>query len=739
MAVSKSGRVLTVAMVVCVMAPCESSLAQDSTDQRSTDTDIEEIIVTATRREQALQTVPLSVHVLTEDEIARLGATEFAGYARTVPGLSFTDGGTGGEKQTIRGISANPWFEVNNGTAVHLDEVPITSAGGTTGPPFNPDPVLFDINRIEVLRGPQGTLFGAGSMGGAIRIITNQPDTDQFAAGVDTLLTSTTDGEIGYGLSGMVNAPLSDGRAALRAVAFQRDLGGFVDNVLTGQDDVDNRNISGVRLAGKFAISDNASVTGRIHYQDRTSDGKTSQEPASGERQQSRIAEPIDDNWTNYNIVFDVGLDWGNLISSTSYMDRTVENSADVSGFLTAFFGLDNPLTSMNKEVINEFVQEIRLVSASDLSFDWLVGAFFQDQDQNVNQDFPSPGFDALTGGLASMFGPPDNLFVRRENFSLEQFALYGEIAFQFANRFELTAGGRWYDIDRNYTADNRGLLFVMGQLQESFSTGESGVIPKAGINFTASEQITLYGVVSAGFRPGGINPPGAIMEPSCAMELEALGFTSTPTSYESDSLVNYEAGARFQLPGGRTRINAAAYHIDWSDMQSMRFLFCGTGFFENAGKAQSNGIEFEMSSRFSDAFDYSIAASFNEAELTENAQNFGGMDGDRLPGVPEFTASANANYQFNAIGNKTPTLGLDVQYVGSSYMDFNSATSSKIPSYTVANLRLALQADGWTAAVFAHNLFDEAGLLFVNDNILGQWSTPIRPRTVGISLNWQF
>jgi len=731
--------VITAVVLGCACLPLTVA-AQDADSNEANGAGVlEEIIVTATRRDQRLQSVPLSVHVLTEKELRRLGAVGFADFARSVPGLSFTDGGTGGEKQTIRGISVNPWVEVNPGTAVHLDEVPVTGAGGTTGPPFNPDPVLIDINRIEVLRGPQGTLFGAGSMGGAIRIITNQPDPDEFEAEVNTTLTSTQDGEFGYRLAGVVNMPFNDGRAALRAVAFQSDLGGFIDNTFDGRSNVNNRELSGGRLTGKLLISDTTSLTARIAYQDRASGGLTHEEPAVGKRQQNRIRESIDDEWVNYNVVLDVDFDWGSLISSTSYLDRTVDTVADVSFFLRLFFGLDQPLNVVNKEVINEFIQEVRLVSDTDNRLSWLIGAFYQNQDQDTNQDFPSPGFDALTGGLASMFGPPDNLFVRRENFSLEQIALYGEASYQLTDNLELTAGGRWYDIDRKYTADNMGLLFVMGQVQESFSAGDRGVIPKLGLNYTANERVSIYGIVAAGFRPGGINPPGAIMDPSCAMELLALGYTSTPTSYESDSLVNYEVGSRFITATGRTRLNSSVYYIDWSDMQTAKFLNCGTGFFENAGRAESYGVELELLSRPTDAFEYDVAASYNVAELSEDVPNLGGVKGDRLPGVPRLTISAGVRFFFTTIGNMNPSIGADAQYVGKSYMGFNSTMSRELPAYTVANLRFGLQSKTWSATLFAHNVFDETGTLFINDNVLGEWVTQIRPRTVGVSLNWQF
>jgi iron complex outermembrane recepter protein len=713
--------------------------AEDEINDIASSESIDEILVTAMRREQPLSSVPLSVHVISEEELRLTGAMQFADYARSVPGLSFTDGGTGGEKQTVRGVSSDPWSEINSSTAVHLDEVPITNAGGGVGPPFNPDPVLIDINRVEVLRGPQGTLFGAGSMGGAIRVITNEPDFQDTLVELDGTLTSTRDGETGFGAHAVVNVPFRESTGALRAVVYNRDLGGFIDNELDGRQNVDNRALSGGRVAAKYQLNDRASILARVALQNRESAGLSHEEPSVGKRKQSRIPESIDDKWTNYNVVLDVDLDWAALRSSTSYLDRDVDTMADVSFFLSVFFGLDNPLSVINSEQVGEFIQEFRLVSTDADRFNWLAGVFYQDQQQDVSQDFPSPGFDALTGGLASMFGPPDNLFVRREDFSMTQLALYGELSWRFTDRVELTGGGRWYDIDRDYQADNTGLLFVMGQLQESFSAGESGFIPRLSLNYSVLDGLSLYATVAEGFRPGGINPPSAITEPACAMELQSLGYSEPPTSYESDSLVSYEAGMRYRSSDGRVRLSGAAYHIDWSDMQTQQLLACGAGFVENAGAADSDGVEFEAVLAATERVEVFLAASYNRAELSDNVPNLNGMKGDRLPGVPRSTARAGASYGFPVAGRKTAFIHADIQYVGDSYMGFNQQASRKLPAYTVGNLRVGLESDSWTATLFIHNLADESGAVFINDNILGEWLTFIRPRTIGASINWRF
>jgi outer membrane receptor protein involved in Fe transport len=661
----------------------------------------------------------------------------FAEYAGTVPGLTFTDAGAGGENQTIRGISTNTWFNENSTTAIYLNEVPITNAGGTGGP-YNPDPMLVDIKRVEVLRGPQGTLFGASAMGGAIRIITNEPELTQSAGFIGTILSSTAHGSAAYELHGMFNMPLDEGRSGIRGVGYHRSGGGYVDNVSNGQKDVNDNEIVGARLAGKLLLSNRASLTGRVSYQQRKSDGTDMEEPNDGPRRQSRLTEPNSDEWTLFDVGLNIDFDWGSLVTSTSFLDRNVDTQADLSAVLEIFFGINNPLRVVNEDNVDEFVQEIRLVSTDNDKLNWLAGIFYQHQDQDFNQDFPSPGFDDLTDGLASMFGAPDNLFVVRSNYKLEQLALYGELAFQLTDRVEVTAGTRWFDIDRNFKSNNFGLLWS-GGASESGSGSEWGVTPKFSVNFAASDSLTLYGTVAEGFRPGGVNPPEVGGTPACMEELLDLGFAEFPESYDSDSLWSYEVGAKSQWHEGRMNLNVAAYHIDWSDMQTSKFLGCGAAIIENVGKATSDGVEFELVSRPSESTDLNVAVSYNEAELAVDVPNLGGVAGDRIPGVPRFTANAGISYFFTVFGHRDAFVHADYQYTGSSYSEFSEALRQKLPSYSLLSLRIGIAMNRWSAALFVNNALDERSLLFARSDLLGDWVTATRPRVVGVSAQWRF
>ena len=208
--------------------------------------------------------------------------------------------------------------------------------------------------------------------------------------------------------------------------------------------------------------------------------------------------------------------------------------------------------------------------------------------------------------------------------------------------------------------------------------------------------------------------------------------------SYDSDSLRSHEVGARYQSSNGRLRMSAAAYSIDWSNMQTMKFLNCGSGFIENAGAAESQGIEFELQATPLDSLELAFAAGLNDAELSEDVPNLNGTSGDRVPGVPRVTARASARLMLSAFTIRDAYAQVDLQHVGNSRMDF-APSSPEIPSYTIANLRLGLDRDSWSAAVFVNNATDERSALFINDNPLGSWVSPLRPRTVGVNVNWRF
>ncbi len=700
---------------------------------------LEEIIVSATRRDAPAGSIPLSVSVLTGDTLELLGATGFADYARSVPGLSYTDGGTGGEKHTIRGISTNTWIDFNAVTALYFGEVPFTHASGGIGPPFTAHPMLVDIDRIEVLRGPQGTLFGSSAMGGALRILPNPAKPGHSEAQIGASAMSTEGGELGYGAHAVANLPLESLGGAVRVVGYLRDPGGYIDNRGNGQRNVNNREIVGARLSGAFLLSDAARLEARISYQDRHSDGLDREDLADERQQNHPLEEFISDEWLNYNLVLDVDLGWATLLSSTSYFDREKDIQPDLSYLIDLFFGFANPMWLENEEEVEELVQEFRLVSRDQGRFRWVTGVFYQDQDQFLGQRFVSPGFDELTGGLASRFAAPDVLEITRQQNRLEQLALYADMTYQLTDDFEISVGARWYDFQREFESEVMGVLFTRGGIEEESSADESGVNTKFSFSYTPEESVTVYGVAAEGFRSGGVNSSVGSSNPFCRENLEMIGLAGIPNSFDSDSLWNYELGLKGVWLGGRAQANTAVYHIDWSDMQTVRSLDCGVRFIENAGEATSDGLELEVYLRPLESIDINLAASYTRAELEEDVPNLGGREGDRIPGVPRYSANLRIRYHFPVVEGLAGFLQGEYQYVGKSFSDFDRDNSIELESFEIINLRLGVTAGQWSYSLFMNNLFDERGLVFAESGFPRDTVTATRPRMVGVSATRDF
>ncbi len=696
---------------------------------------IEEIIVTATRHEADLQSIPLSVTVLTAKQLEKLGALETAEYAGTVPGLSLANPGWGGEQHTIRGIKLDPFYpEINPVTALYLDDVPIIGSGVLGS--YHADPLLVDVERVEVLRGPQGTLFGAGAMSGAIRIITAKPDVSQTEGFIDSAVSTMKDGGIGHEIHAMFNTPVVQDKAAIRVVGYLHRDSGFIDNLSTGAEDVNDKDITGGRISGEYRFSDRVRLTGRVAYQDRASDGTGFEHVGLPDRHQSSLPERLLDEWRNYAVVVDADLGFGDFVSLTSYLNRKVDATLDISNFADAAFGVSNPIWTEAPYEDHELTQEFRVTSKNDGRLLWVLGAYFQDFEQDLFQTMPAPGLDEQTGGAAAANGLPDNLFNGRYSYSLDQIAAYADVSYDLSDRLEVGVGARWFDIERDYTSDLVGLF--AGEPFASGAAADSGVAPRLSVGYAVTDDVTLYASAAKGFRWGGINTPEGSNQPECLAELASLGFDGFPIGYNSDTLWSYDLGIKSRWRDDRLRLNVVAYHIDWSDMQTTNYLDCGIFFVENAGDATSEGIELELTALASDHFSIQVAAQYNDAALDNDVSSLGASAGDRVPGSPRFTGSLIANLDFRAF-DRNAYVSADYQYVGESYHTFDPDVRRELPAYSLANLRVGVLNDAWSASLFVRNLFDERGIVGLEDSNLRYAVTTTTPRTIGMRASWFF
>ncbi len=729
-----------------------------------------EIIVTATKRASSIQDVPFSVNAQTQDDIQRTGAGNLEDLSRNVAGMSIQNLGPGQSQVSLRGVSAGQIIRdqpgVKEQVGVYLDESVISLSL------FTPDLDLYDLNRVETLRGPQGTLFGSGSVGGTIRYITNQPDLDAGSGSLEANANTVTDGGTGGHLKGMANIVLAPGTAALRLTGYHTEYAGFIDALREGgavTEDVNDGQRSGLRAALALQLSPNLLVTPRVVYQNVEVNGFNRQEvfnlfaqpfttlrPAVtfSERQQFLL---LDEEFTDETLLADVTINYAmggvDLTSVTTYIDRDILVSRDASaltgsvtvrplglccGFPEAAALLPSNLRDTTQ--LKQLTQEVRLSSSGAGPFQWLVGAFYADIERVYAQRLPTPGYDAVTdaglgagtsAAVANGFGP-NSPYNADLPYDISQLALFGEASYDLTDRMTVTVGARYYDFEEDRRFHSGG-LFSNGDDQTA-STASDGVSPRVLVSYEATPDLTLNAQVSKGFRVGGANDPLNI--PLCTAS-DAANFGGFPT-YEDETLWNYEGGAKYS--NGGVTFNVAAYYTDIRNLQVTADAgSCSSRVVFNAD-AHTMGLEAELAATLFDGFEVSLAGSLVESELDETrAAALGGVlagirEGNRLPSVPDYQFAATAAYYFPIESFGSGIQGFaaaSVQHIGSRFtqpadqeagagtfvsnLPFAGASGLnatvldlELEAYTIINLNAGIEADNWALIAYVNNVADE-------------------------------
>ena len=674
---------------------------------------LEEIVVTAQKRTERLQDVPLSITALSAMQLEKLGADGFTDYARTIPGLSFIDRGPGRNKITIRGISTGVDQNNQSPVGIYFDDTPVSM------PSNEPDLRLFDIERVEVLRGPQGTLYGAGSMGGTIKIIANKPDPTSLQGRISSTASSTRLGGENYRVNGMINVPVVDDKAAIRAVGYYRKEDGYVDNVQLGQSNVNDDETYGGRLSAKWLIAPNFDVTATAFLQRTELGGTQETAPGLGELRQARAVPEIrDDDFEQYNVTMRYDMPWAELVSSSSYYEREVREVRDVTAFLRmgATVALDNTVP------MESFSQEIRLTSPGTGRLQWIGGAFYSDLKDDLIQAVPHGPIPGLPADILLLDSRIDN--------STKQLAFFGELSYELVSQLKATVGVRWFDVDQEFSLESRGLI-AGGHRIDDGGSSERSANPKFGLSWAASDGLLFYAQAAQGFRVGG---------PNNTLPPDPISGAVAPSQYDSDSLWNYELGVKSEFADRRVVLNAAVFHIDWTDIQVGIVRPDGFSYVANAGKASSRGGELELATRFVDDLELNAGVSYVDAQLEKDAPSLNGEEGDRIPAVPRLTYSMLARYHLPFGRQWLDTfLQADLQHVGESYNAFNTTTADLQHSYDIVNAKIDLMVGRWNIGLFADNVLDKRAELFV-DTLLGDKRVNIsRPRTIGVSVQLDF
>ena len=667
---------------------------------------LEAVTVTAMLREQNLADVPFSIAAPTAQVLRARGADNIEGIAANVAGFSVQNLGPGQSQVAIRGASSGQIARdqpgVKESVGSYLDDAVVSLSL------FTPDLDLFDVSRVEVLRGPQGTLFGSGSLSGTVRYISNQPEVGASSTFGEVGVNWIDGGSAGNNAKLGFNVPLGD-KAAFRIVGYSNELGGWMDavqpNLRTNQN-VNGGNRSGIRAAFRIAPNARFSLTPRLVYQKVQMNGwnrhdaynilanpYTTTRPAVtlGERQLfTQIEEPFTDEFLlgDVNLRYDVGsMTFASITSFTNRYILVVRDAGALTSSITGgsiglsepIYTLDAPLDDATKSKV--WTQELRLSGGSE-RIRWLVGGFYSNNKRHYGQDLDVFGFDgpaaaelgAPPGFTQGLRAPQDHLFWSDLDYTLKQTALFGEATVGLGEQLSLTGGLRYYNFDEKrdqifdgiFGNDNTGTSLV----SQPGSTDANGVAPRFIASYKASDALTLNVQASRGFRLGGINDP--LNVPLCTPA--DLATFSGHNTWTDEKAWNFEVGAKSRLFGGRGALNVSAFYMDIRDLQlTVTAGSCSSRLILNADKARSQGMEAEFTVSASEHFDFSFSASFNDAKLKSTLVDGSGtplpgiVSGNRLPSVPQWQSTVAATYGW-PMGASRAFISGSYQFVGSRF-----------------------------------------------------------------------
>jgi iron complex outermembrane receptor protein len=710
---------------------------------------LEEIVVTANKREQTLLNVPSSITAETAAALARRGALRLEDIIDNTPGLSNPGSGAGNSTNlTIRGVTTGTDLALKQSTvALLLDDIPVDvgPGGGAT------NLRIVDIQRVEVLRGPQGTLFGSGSLSGAVRYITNKPDFEEYSGSGEITGEGTQTGAGSYSGSVVVNAPLIPGALAVRAVGYRFREGGWIDDLRTGETNTNFTDTYGGRFAVAARPSDALSATVTLAYQDSLDNtagasyyNKPTTAEQSGQVYDGILPVPYDIHSTLYNVFLQYDFDRVSVISSSTYQRRIVsqtgENFGDdplTTGIATGFQDIVNgPANVLIFRDEDNYTQELRLSSRASTTLKWTVGGFYLYSGNHGGDQEGSSLVAPVIGG--------DNIVDLDYHQSQQELSAFGELTWTAADKWDLTAGARVSDMRVRSTAITGGFLPVFSVSPDAYVTthfreDDSPVNPRASVAYRVDPDLMIYAQAARGFRVGGVNLTSGV------------GGRDTPGTYRSDDLWNYEIGAKGKVFDGSLLYSVAAYYIDWKNIQVSLQNQIGqyTG---NAGEAGLYGLEMQVDNKPVDWLTVGAALSVSHNAITDGNPTIvrpatglvGVSDGDRLPASPESQASAYAQYEYHVMGHEAYTR-LSAHYIGPEYTDF-AKTGTEFGNFAAADLRTGIRLNHWEVIGFVDNLTNDQGKTgAVDPQLVGpvvlshQDAIRIRPRTIGLTVRANF
>jgi iron complex outermembrane recepter protein len=780
-----------IARLVCVpaIAGLWAGPAAAQQQQSSQAGQLEEIIVTAEKRESTIETTSISITAVSGDDIVNRGFTDLASLMQTVPGVSIRTSGPGMTEFEMRGVASNGGNSPTVG--FYFDDTPLTAAAATNEGKIVISPDLYDLNRVEVLRGPQGTLYGSGSMGGTIKVVPNAPNPELFEASAEAKFADTDHGGFDHGENAMVNLPFWGGKAALRIVGSYSDDAGWIDRVViapgqfplptglvttptasyytvrgnvlaapiaTDYHDVNDVEKSTVRVAAVLKPIEGLTITPSYFYQKLSSGGLPYIDSTPGT---DAFYQPFDtperyhDEFRLEALSIKYRTDAFEISSATAYWSRhepLVQDTAEswttalladgigITGYGPGGGNLGKSYAEENNES-HQTTEELRVSSVGDTRLKWLIGYFYSDFISPWNIIFPSQS------GASNPNIGTDNLFSYYTPFKILQQSVFGEATFNITEPFSITVGARRYHYDAPVYLDQYGGLTPT--VVAATTPSAQGVTPKATLSYQFDKDLLVYATAAKGFRPGGGTGPVPTEGPeSCEKQLQLEynshgGYVSGPIAFNSDWVWSYELGEKWRSSDNRFSVNAAGYFESWIGVQQVNPLSCGYVYTANAGNAHVYGGEFEVNAVVVHDLQATANLSYSHSTLvSSNLVDSPFSAGAAIQQVPKWSGTVGLSYRHDIAEQLALTARAESTYVGSR----TDATFyiNNLPSYDLTNVRAGVDGGRWSAVLFINNVADKRALLnnITQDaNNLGDLNRVAvsQPRTAGIDLNYKF
>lgn len=731
--------------------------------------ELQEVIVTAQKRVESSQNVPVGLTALTGARLVQMGADDLEDFAPAIPGLNFSSLGPGGRvRLSVRGVNPNTGPPT---VGFYIDDTPIPTNVGFVGL-INIDPKLPDVDRIEVLKGPQGTLYGADSMGGTVKVITHAPDSEAFSGQATAGVSQTSHGGTNDLLEGVLNAPLVENELAIRLTGYSRSNSGFIGRIYqdqsaefipnqsmgVAQGTADERVVGG-RGVLAYRPVEALRLSLSVYGEKTDSNGYPAIDGGARNpaheltfQQPLNVPEPFHSSFELYSLKaeWDVAKNV-NVTSVSSEFNRRFDLVEDGTEQLGEFvyIPLDGPILPAPIEeltFVRAFTQEIRAATIEPVA-GWrlLFGGFFQRVIGDRGSNWVVPGSNAAYAPLGQPV--PQDLWYSAHNYTVaKEKAVFTQISFDITPTFTITGGTRWSELDGTEHGVYNG-IFAGGPTTDMSAYSARKLNSMGAFAWHINPNTMVYGRAAQGLRPG---EGQTLLPPTCRADLAADGFDPNhpPTQTKPDSVWNYELGEKSDLLEHRLRANLTAFWIEWKDIQqSLLLLDCGFNLFVNAGSARSRGAELELTFLPSEHWELTANGSYTDATLQDTLANIGVTAGDRVQEVPRIQVDASVTYKFRVSDRFSSYLRLEDQYVGDSWVSFSETDPlMHRPGYSLVGLRLGAvdERQQWQYMLFADNLFDERADLGHPDslsfNIVSRPRIVVnRPRTIGLRITHNF